>query len=65
MRAPLARTRGEHNRLLIECDDGYTEDLLGKGAGRVPTSLAVMADLFDLARLNQDEAADAAARRAS
>ena len=44
---PLADVRGEWNRLLIEHTDGATTTINGRGAGRWPTTEAVMADLLD------------------
>jgi homoserine dehydrogenase len=44
----LAGTRGAENRVVIHLRDGQPIRLSGKGAGRVPTSLAVMADLLEL-----------------
>lgn len=46
----LARTAGESNCLLIHPTAGESLHLYGKGAGRWPTTEAVVADLFDLAR---------------
>ncbi len=52
---PFARIRNEKNCLLIQsCDRAGSEVTehawTGRGAGRWPTTAAVMADLFDLAR---------------
>lgn len=47
---PFARTRGEWNTLLITRTDGTTVSVTGRGAGRWPTTEAVMADLFELRR---------------
>ena len=47
---PLATARGEENVLLIEPEQGPTIILRGKGAGRWPTSEAVLADLTEIAR---------------
>ena len=47
---PLARARGEENVVVIRTRDGKTEVLHGKGAGRWPTTIAVVADLLDLYR---------------
>lgn len=44
----LAQTREEWNRLIITDADGERIDVLGRGAGRWPTTEAVMADLFEL-----------------
>lgn len=46
----LAGARGVENRVVIYLRNGQTIRLAGKGAGRVPTSLAVLADLLDLSR---------------
>jgi len=48
----LARTRDEHNTVRFQLAGGGSEIVSGKGAGRAPTTAAVMADLFDLARAN-------------
>jgi cystathionine beta-lyase len=50
---PLANPRGAGNVLLIRTDDGGTIAVAGKGAGRWPTTLAVVADLLDLQRGRQ------------
>lgn len=47
---PLARVNGVENRLLIQFQNGNTWDIAGIGAGRWPTTEAVLADLFDLRR---------------
>ena len=47
---PLASVRGVENRLLIQSQTGRSWDVCGSGAGRWPTTEAVMADLFDLWR---------------
>lgn len=44
----LAGARREHNRVEINTASGATVRLAGKGAGRWPTALAVMGDVFDL-----------------
>lgn len=44
----FARTRAEWNRLLITCANGEEIAVSGRGAGRWPTTEAVMADLLDL-----------------
>lgn len=46
---PLAGARDEQNCVLIRTHRG-TSILRGRGAGRWPTTVSVMADLFDLAR---------------
>jgi homoserine dehydrogenase len=50
---PFAKTSGAENCLLIEDDDGKTTLIRGKGAGRFPTTEAVLADLFDIYRDSQ------------
>ncbi len=47
---PLAGARGEENRIRVEREVGEPVLLHGKGAGRWPTSLSVIADLLDLHR---------------
>ena len=47
---PLAHVHGVENRLLIHFQNGRTWDIRGRGAGRWPTTEAVMGDLFDLWR---------------
>ncbi|MGO8854791.1 MAG: hypothetical protein ACLQO1_03650 [Steroidobacteraceae bacterium] len=47
---PFAQTRAEWNTLLIETEDHRTERVTGRGAGRWPTTEAVMADLFEIRR---------------
>jgi homoserine dehydrogenase len=47
---PLARVTGVENRLLIQSKTGRSWDVCGSGAGRWPTSEAVLADLLDLWR---------------
>jgi homoserine dehydrogenase len=46
----LAAARAEENRLRIVLSDGRELRASGKGAGRWPTTEAVMADVLDLAR---------------
>jgi homoserine dehydrogenase len=46
---PFARVTAAGNALRIEMEDGTVTDLAAQGAGRWPTSEAVMADLHDLA----------------
>ena len=62
---PLAGCREEGNRLLVETADGTTHRLDGLGAGRWPTTCAVVADLLDLRRtlVAPTEPAAAAERR--
>lgn len=47
---PLAGASGVENRLLIQSQSGKSWDVCGSGAGRWPTTEAVLADLFDLWR---------------
>ena len=47
---PLACVTGVENRLLIQSQTGKTWDVRGRGAGRWPTTEAVLSDLFDLRR---------------
>jgi homoserine dehydrogenase len=47
---PLARVTGVENGLIIEPKHGEPVSIYGVGAGRWPTTEAVMADLFDLKR---------------
>ncbi len=47
---PLAQVRGEENVVVIRTRDGKTEVLYGKGAGRWPTTISVVADLLDVYR---------------
>ncbi len=47
---PLASVLGPQNRLLIELEGGECLQTSGTGAGRWPTSEAVMADLLDIYR---------------
>lgn len=47
---PLATTEGAENRLLVETEAGDCYLVAGRGAGRWPTTEAVLADLFDLRR---------------
>lgn len=47
---PLAQVNGVENRLIIQSQTGRTWNVWGRGAGRWPTTEAVMADLFDLRR---------------
>jgi homoserine dehydrogenase len=46
---PFTRTAGAENALVVELADGERIELAARGAGRWPTTEAVMADLFDLA----------------
>ncbi len=48
---PFAQIRNEENCLLINTDQSNVQQVwTGRGAGRWPTTAAVMADLFDLSR---------------
>jgi len=47
---PLASVSGVENRLLIQSQNGKLWEVSGRGAGRWPTTEAVLADLFDLRR---------------
>ena len=47
---PLAPVNGIENRLLIQSHCGKRWEISGHGAGRWPTTEAVLADLFDLRR---------------
>lgn len=46
---PFAETAGAENALLVELEGGERIRIAGQGAGRWPTTEAVMADLLDLA----------------
>jgi homoserine dehydrogenase len=54
---PLACVTGVENRLLIQSQSGKCWDISGHGAGRWPTTEAVLADLFDLRRESISETA--------
>lgn len=47
---PLSEVGGAQNRLIIEPERGEPLTVSGMGAGRWPTTEAVMADLFDIRR---------------
>jgi homoserine dehydrogenase len=47
---PLANVNGVENRLLIQSQNGSTWNVCARGAGRWPTTEAVLADLFDVYR---------------
>jgi homoserine dehydrogenase len=49
----LARFVGEENALEIGFVDGPRERLWGRGAGRYPTTVSVMADIYDVWRAGQ------------
>jgi homoserine dehydrogenase len=55
---PLARIHGCENRLIIQSQTGRTWDVWGRGAGRWPTTEAVLGDLFDLRRESIVETAE-------
>lgn len=44
----FAQTKGEWNRLQVSCTNGENVVVTGRGAGRWPTTEAVMADLLEL-----------------
>jgi homoserine dehydrogenase len=46
---PFTLTAGAENALMVELADGERIELAARGAGRWPTTEAVMADLYDLA----------------
>ena len=54
---PFAETVGAENALLVELEGGDRIRIAGQGAGRWPTTEAVMADLFDLLDLAAEESA--------
>ena len=54
----LARVSGVENRLIIQSQHGGTWDVCGRGAGRWPTTEAVIADLFDLWRESNSKAVE-------
>ena len=47
---PLAHVNGVENRLIIQSHTAKTWNVRGRGAGRWPTTEAVLADLFDVYR---------------
>ena len=47
---PLAQISGAENRLIVRPEQGEPIVVSGTGAGRWPTTEAVMADLFDIKR---------------
>ena len=59
----LAGARGEENRVEIEFVDGAILRLAGKGAGRWPTTTAVLGDLWEAARSAESQAAYASPTR--
>lgn len=56
----LAGVTDEWNRLLVHTRDGATTVVTGRGAGRWPTTEAVLADIFDVARRAARESSGAA-----
>jgi homoserine dehydrogenase len=58
---PLAQVRGVENKLIVESEVGEPVIVSGKGAGRWPTTEAVIADLFDLKCSQTEEALEACA----
>ena len=52
---PLAQVNGAENRLLIQPEVGEPWMVSGTGAGRWPTTEAVIADLFDIRRQGSAE----------
>ena len=62
---PLAQARGAENRVVLQHADGTTTLLAGTGAGREPTTTAVLADLHDLWRQQGAWAPPVAAARAA
>jgi homoserine dehydrogenase len=57
---PFAEVNGAENRLLVEPEVGEPLIVSGKGAGRWPTTEAVMADLFDIRSVHSSEALEVA-----
>jgi homoserine dehydrogenase len=49
--SPFYSLSGEWNALSLALEDGATRDVRGRGAGRWPTTEAVIADVFEIARL--------------
>jgi homoserine dehydrogenase len=49
----LREAKGAENRIEIELDGGQVIRLRGQGAGRWPTALSVVADLHEIARLQE------------
>ena len=52
---PLAQVNGAGNRLIVEPEEGEPIMVSGPGAGRWPTTEAIMADLFDIRRQHSIE----------
>jgi homoserine dehydrogenase len=59
--SPLGRLRAEWNALQILMKDGSLHTVTGRGAGRWPTTEAILADLFDLYRQRSQSTVDAMA----
>ena len=55
---PLARVHGVENRLIVQSQNGMSWEISGRGAGRWPTTEAVIGDLFDLWRDSVVKAAE-------
>jgi len=53
----LAQTKDEWNIAILHHPDGSTTSVRGKGAGRWPTSEAVLADLLEISRQKSHNAA--------
>ena len=49
----LSAARGAENRVEIELESGEVIRLRGRGAGRWPTTVSVLADLHEIARLHE------------
>ena len=58
---PLAQVSGVENKLVVEPEVGEPIVVFGKGAGRWPTTEAVMADLLDFRCTQTEEALEACA----
>jgi homoserine dehydrogenase len=61
----LGQARGAENRVEIELESGEVLRLRGQGAGRWPTTVSVVADLFEIARGVEIEWASAPVSRAA
>lgn len=61
---PLAAVSGEWNRLVVTSANGTVTTVSGRGAGRWPTTEAVVADLLDFRHLEPGESALAVRTRA-
>jgi homoserine dehydrogenase len=55
----LGQARGPENRLEIELETGEVICLRGQGAGRWPTTVSVLGDLHEIARLRESSPLDA------